>query len=1265
MVDITISRKRIIWFLIASLFISMIRIDIAEPATIYVDDDGTADFTSIQAAIDSANIGDTIYVYAGIYRESLLINKDLTLIGENKNAIIECPIQQHGIVVTANNVEIKGFSIRNSSESYYGVYMYGVDNCIIRNCNFSFNYGGIYLYNGRNNLVIENEFFKNSYGISAIGLEDSVIRENFFIKNFYKGIDLGTDTRNNTLFYNSFISNNIDAYDESIFINYWYCNTVGNYWEKYNGVDNDGDGIGDTPYPIEPLEKGNFDYYPLMEPYAGYDIFPPDIMNLQAIPQIQVPGGSVNISCKIIDNVEVNVAYVNITLPNGSYINNSLNKINNTDLYYYNSTFSTKGVYYYYVWTNDTNNNSEKSPVNKFVIAYKPVANFTYSPFIPTELDNVTFDASASYDSDGSIVNYTWDFGDGNIGYGKIVTHRYALDGNYTVRLTVYDNDGAWDIMERGIFVANIPPVANFSFSPLQPIVGQIIQFNDSSYDPDGDIYIWRWDFGDGTILEGGTKYQNPTHAYTKDGVFNVTLTVTDNDYASSNITKQIVVLDIYPPEISNISAFPNPQEINQFVNISCEVYDNVEVAEVRVNITLPNGSYINNSMLNNSNYYYNIFCDLDGVYYYYIWARDRSGNANKSSIQNFTVITPPDAPHIENITIAPPEQQYGFPVNISCYVYDNVAVGEVRIFFSNGNYSMLAIADAKGNGIYYYNSTFDMGWHEFYIYAVDINGYENTSTNYSFKIIDTLPPSITNVSFSSISQPGNINISCNVYDNRGVAETRINITLPNGSYINNSMFSLNDLFYLNSSFNPGEYSFFIWARDISNNTASSSIYNFTVTYFPVANFTFSPLQPTDLETVYFTDSSYDLDGNIVNWTWNFGDGSIAYEQNPMHQYADDGVYNITLIVTDNYGATGEITKQIVVTNVPPVANFSYNPANPTTSDIIQFYDSSYDSDGSIVNYTWDFGDGIIAYGKIVQHKYSYEGIYIVNLTVKDDDGAISWKETEIVVSTPQLIANFSYSPENPVSLHVIQFIDLSYGAASWLWNFGDGGNATEQNPTHIYLIGNYYNVTLTIFNGSVNASISKVVRVDNFIQLIKNENNVVNYIPWLSNAITASQLASMIGSDVMPAGSVISRWNTSSGSFDSYIVGVSPPEYDFVIRPYDVVVLRVASSGTFNETAIQLQDRIVSLIKNTKNVVNHIVWSCLYSTKASQLASMIGSDVMPAGSVISRWNTSSGSFDSYIVGVSPPEYDFVIQPGDCIVLRVANSGEFLMEVMK
>jgi len=61
----------------------------------------------------------------------------------------------------------------------------------------------------------------------------------------------------------------------------------------------------------------------------------------------------------------------------------------------------------------------------------------------------------------------------------------------------------------------------------------------------------------------------------------------------------------------------------------------------------------------------------------------------------------------------------------------------------------------------------------------------------------------------------------------------------------------------------------------------------------------------------------------------------------------------------------------------------------------------------------------------------------------------------------------------------------------------------------------------------------------------------------------------------------------------------------------------------------------------------------------------MIGEDIMPEGSVVSKWNTSKGAFDSYIVGISPPEYDFVIEPGDCIVLRVADGGEFIMEVMK
>ncbi|HEC77373.1 MAG TPA: PKD domain-containing protein, partial [Thermoplasmatales archaeon] len=953
MVDIKKIKTRMTWFLIITLVLSLFEIQNAKPAIITVDDDNPADYSSIQDAIDSASGGDTIYVHEGIYHEHVTVYKEVKLKGENKRAVIECLNEANGISVTANNVEIDGFEIRNSQDGYYGIELKNVENCIIKNCNLSNCHGGINLYNGREHILMMNIFYKNSYGLIGVGVWNSTIRENFFVSNS-QGINFGSDTRYNVFFYNTFITNVISAYDDSIF-NQWYYSNVGNYWDNYNGVDEDGDGIGDTKYQIEPPERGRYDYYPLMQPYTGYDIFPPDIIDLKASPQIQIPNGSINITCTIIDNVKVNFAFINITTPEGSHINNSLMWINGTDSYYFNISFSTKGVYYYYIWANDTNNNSEKSSIKKFAVAYKPTANFTYTPSNPTDLDYITFNASMSFDVDGYIANYSWDFeNDGIIdAYGEEVTYIYTQNSPpvYTVNLTIYDNDGAWDYIEKDLFISNVIPRVNFSFSPPNAIVGQTIQFNDLSYDLDGDIVYWIWDFGDGTTIEGGrVEYKNPVHSYSMNGIFNITLTVLDDDYESNSTMRQITVEDVYPPVIENLTAYPNPQEIYEYVNISCNLYDDVEVAKAIVNISLPNGSIIEDSLYNNGNkYYYSIYCDQPGTYYYYIYTADSSNNTNISALKNFTIIIPPEPPHIENVSITPPVQQYGYNVNISCYVYDNVAVGDVWLNFSNVSTKMNGITDEKGNGIYYYNSTFEMGLHEFYIYTVDINGYENVSSNYSFEIIDTLPPTILNVNFDTFSPPGELNISCNIYDNRGVKRARINVSTPNGS-INETMLSLNDLFYMNFSFNIGHYSFFIWAEDVSNNSAHSPIYNFTVTHFPVANFSYMPLNPTTADLIQFTSSSYDSDGYIVNYTWDFGDGSFAYGESATHQYSDDGIYNVVLVVRDDDGATDSITKQINVSNVPPHA-ITNGPYYAYVNESILFNASmSYDSDGYIVN---------------------------------------------------------------------------------------------------------------------------------------------------------------------------------------------------------------------------------------------------------------------------------------------------------------------------
>ncbi|MCU4140519.1 MAG: hypothetical protein MW690_000994 [Methanophagales archaeon] len=70
-----------------------------------------------------------------------------------------------------------------------------------------------------------------------------------------------------------------------------------------------------------------------------------------------------------------------------------------------------------------------------------PKASFTFSPKNPLVNEEITFDASASTDPDGSIVSYEWDFGDGETASGKVVTHAYSDAGSYTVTLTVTDDE--------------------------------------------------------------------------------------------------------------------------------------------------------------------------------------------------------------------------------------------------------------------------------------------------------------------------------------------------------------------------------------------------------------------------------------------------------------------------------------------------------------------------------------------------------------------------------------------------------------------------------------------------------------------------------------------------------------------------------------------------------------------------------------------------------------------------------------------------------
>jgi len=172
----------------------------------------------------------------------------------------------------------------------------------------------------------------------------------------------------------------------------------------------------------------------------------------------------------------------------------------------------------------------------------------------------------------------------------------------------------------------------------------------------------------------------------------------------------------------------------------------------------------------------------------------------------------------------------------------------------------------------------------------------------------------------------------------------------------------------------------------------------------PEAEFTFTPVSPTRVDVVRFADESSSPRGDLLRWHWEFGDGNTSTLQNPTHRYTRKGTFTVRLTVTDDDGATDTTTRTITVVNLPPVASFTVALHIEHLGLLLRrrevTFDASgsYDPDGEIVRYAWDFGDGNTAEGRIVTHTYPEAGTYTVRLTVTDDDGMTDTTEQEVHV---------------------------------------------------------------------------------------------------------------------------------------------------------------------------------------------------------------------------------------------------------------------------
>jgi len=218
---------------------------------------------SIQAAINSAQPGDTIFVHAGTYYGHVKVNKTLTLVGENRvTTIVDGEGTGTVIKVTADNANITGFTIQNGGNlPYSGLFVGNCNGSTINNNTIRNSAYGIELLNSNSSSIIGNMIMNNSWaGIYIHDSNENIIYDNTVANNSI-GAWIPSSAIPNTFYHNNFINNINQASD---FGPSNWDNGTGNFWSDYTGVDGDGNGIGDTSHEMDP----GTDYYPLMSPWG-------------------------------------------------------------------------------------------------------------------------------------------------------------------------------------------------------------------------------------------------------------------------------------------------------------------------------------------------------------------------------------------------------------------------------------------------------------------------------------------------------------------------------------------------------------------------------------------------------------------------------------------------------------------------------------------------------------------------------------------------------------------------------------------------------------------------------------------------------------------------------------------------------------------------------------------------------------------------------------------------------------------------------------
>jgi PKD repeat protein len=686
-----------------------------------------------------------------------------------------------------------------------------------------------------------------------------------------------------------------------------------------------------------------------------------------------------------------------------------------------------------------------------------PVAVASASPTEGRKPLLVEFSSAGSTDADGTIVSYSWDFGDGSpLDSSANPTHTYNSTGNKTAVLTVTDDDGATSTQSVVIAISvNVAPTAVASATTVRGVFPLLVDFSSAgSTDSDGTIVSYDWDFGDG----GSSTDANPSHTYLLPSTYTATLVVTDEEGGTDTKTVSINVRDPNLAPIAVASGTPTSGKEPLVVAFSSAGTADQELDGSIVSYEWDFGDGTATSSASNPSHTYT----SSGSYTASLTVTDNDGATDTKTVA--ITVNANQAP----TAVAGSDVSSGqAPLAVN---FNSDGSGDPDgTFTRNWDFGDGSASSSAASPTHTYT---EQGTYTVTLTVTDDNGVIATST----LTMEIGAPNQAPVAAATVDPTsGKTNITNFAFDASGStdADGTVNSyawTFGDGATSTSATPS-------HTYTEAGTYTATVTVTDNQDATDTESV---TVTVadnvLPVAAASVTPASGKALFTTFQFSSvgSSDSDGTIDTYSWDFGDGSPAdTTADPTHVYNAAGSYTATLTVTDNNGATKSSTVDVTtVDNITPTAAAQVSSSAGKTNITTFTFGSvgSEDPDGTFA-LSWDFGDGTATSAAASPtHMYTAAGVYSVVLTITDDNGASSTAGLTVTVldnvaptASPAVNTTSGTSSVTTFSF-TANAADSDGTVSSYLWNFGDGTFATAANPsTKKFTTPGTYNVTVRV----------------------------------------------------------------------------------------------------------------------------------------------------------------------------------------------------------